>query len=301
MKKMMLSLVVLSAAVLPVSAQVTSALWGVEGEAWNTNGLLRDFSTVGYMSGSEAIPDWPVGVNVTNYGAVADDDLDDTQAFRDAIAACPSNSAVFVPNGIYNIEQQIVVSNKNNFVLRGEDMYDTVLWMPYYLTEIPGAENTAFFYVDGGYQTSIENFSFIFRNQPKGGHWEALGADAIQYVGVNQSWIRNIYIKNSDHGIGLSSMWSQHISVMNIILDQYMGRKDMEGTAAVGHMGITVYDAGYHLIDNVKLTGSWHHDVNAQGGKNSVWSRITGPKLGLDHHAMGSVYNLWTEIDFGLG
>jgi len=281
-----------------------SSLWGTDGELWDPeSSLLRDFTSVGYMNGDVPIPDWPVGVDVTDpaYGAIPNDDIDDTQAFLDAIAACPPDHAVYVPNGTYNIEQQIMLTNKSNFVLRGEDMYETVLLIPYYCTEIPGAQNTAIYHVASATQCGLENFSFIFRDQPKGGHWENLGADAIEYENLTHSWIRNVYIKNTDHAIALSSPWSTNVSVLNVIIDQYIGRGDSEGTARDGHMGITVFDGSYHLIDNALLTGKWHHDVNAQGGKNCVWSRITGPVLGLDHHAMGAVENLWTDIDIGRG
>lgn len=300
-KTPILALVAVSFFPALISAE-TSQLWGTDGELWDPeNSLLRDFSDVGYMQGNVPIPDWPVGVNVTDFGAVADDDIDDSQAFLDAIAACPDNHAVYVPDGTYNIEQQLKVTDKSNFVLRGESMYGTVLWMPYYLTEIPGAENTAFYYLESAAQCGLENLSFIFRDQPKGGHWESLGADAIQYKNVTNSWIRDVYIKNSDHAIGLSSPYTTHVSVLNVVLDQYYNRKDQLGTGADGHMGIAVFDGRYHLIHNVLLTGSWHHDINAQGGKNSVWSRITGPAVGIDHHAMGAVENLWTEIDVGRG
>jgi len=285
----------------PAASEVRSELWGVRGEAWDPeNSLLRDFTNVGYKKGNVPIPDWPVGVNVTEFGAVADDDLDDSQAFLDAIAACPENHAVFVPNGTYNIEQQLKITDKSNFVLRGESMLGTKLWMPHYLTEI-GVERTAFYYLSDSTQCGLENLSMIFRDQPKGGHWEFRGNDAIQYHGVTHSWIRNIYIKNADHAIGLRGTYTKYCSVLNIIVDQYFNRKDQQGTGADGHMGITVYDGSHHLIHNVMLTGAWHHDINAQGGKNSVWSRIIGPVIGIDHHAMGAVENLWTDIDVGRG
>jgi hypothetical protein len=284
----------------PAIAQVTSELWGIRGEAWDpANSLLRDFTSVGYMKGDVPIPDWPVGVTVTDFGAVPDDGLDDSQAFLDAIAACPDNHAVYVPDGTYTIEQQLAI-DRDNFVLRGESVYGTKLWMPHYLKEI-GAERTAFYYLSNSTQCGLENLSMIFRDQPKGGHWEFLGNDPIKYHGVTNSWIRNIYIKNADHAIAISSRWSKQVSVINIIIDQYFNRKAQQDSGADGHMGITVFDGSHHLIHNVMLTGSWIHDINAQGGKNSVWSRISGPAIGIDHHAMGAVENLWTDIHVGRG
>lgn len=82
------------AVILPASlatAQEYSALWGESGELWNTNGLLRDFTGGGYVNGDVPIANGPVGVNVTHFGAVADDEIDDSQAFLDAIAAGPAH------------------------------------------------------------------------------------------------------------------------------------------------------------------------------------------------------------------
>jgi polygalacturonase len=42
-------------------------------------------------------------VNVASYGALADDDNDDTVAIQTAINAANSGDRVFIPNGIYKI------------------------------------------------------------------------------------------------------------------------------------------------------------------------------------------------------
>ena len=138
----------------------TSALWGTNGELWDpATSYLRDFTSVGYKNGNEAIPDWPIGVYVTDYGAVPNDDGDDSQAFIDAIAACPDNHAIFVPKGKYVIRQQIRPV-RDNFVLRGEDMYETVLYFPQNLEEI--------------YPTVYHHFSYGYR----GGFWHVEGTKA---------------------------------------------------------------------------------------------------------------------------
>lgn len=65
-----------------------------------------------------------MGVDVTDFGAVGDGVHDDTQVFRDAIAACPDNHAIFIPNGRYRITEQIALEPGDNsyFVLRGEGL-----------------------------------------------------------------------------------------------------------------------------------------------------------------------------------
>ena len=102
-----------------------SKLWGEKGELWEQQkGRLKDFTNVGYKKGDVPIPDWPVGVKVTDFGAVPNDKNDDSKAFIDAIDACPDNHAVLVPRGRYIITQQIK-PQRDHFVLRGEDMYES--------------------------------------------------------------------------------------------------------------------------------------------------------------------------------
>jgi hypothetical protein len=63
------------------------------------------------------IPNYPVSVEVTDYGAVGDGTTDDTQAFFDAIDACPESTAVFIPAGTYLITDRIDI--RKSIVLRG--------------------------------------------------------------------------------------------------------------------------------------------------------------------------------------
>jgi len=67
---------------------------------------------------SGGIPDYPVGANVKDYGAVGDGQTDDTQAFRDAIIAASEGTAVLIPNGVYKITNTLVITK--GIVLRGE-------------------------------------------------------------------------------------------------------------------------------------------------------------------------------------
>lgn len=60
----------------------------------------------------------PQGVNVLNYGAISGGQVDCTAAFANAQAACPSGSAVYIPNGIYLISGEITL--KSNVTWRGQ-------------------------------------------------------------------------------------------------------------------------------------------------------------------------------------
>lgn len=83
------------------STAIIPDLWGPEGVNWDPeNSLLRDFTDVGYNLSNSPIPDyWPICHNVTEYGAVADDNVSDVGAFQAAILDCPTFCAIGVPNG----------------------------------------------------------------------------------------------------------------------------------------------------------------------------------------------------------
>jgi hypothetical protein len=307
-------LIALCVAASAQTGEGESELWGTNGELWDLEdpeNRLRDFTNVGYMGGAVSIPDWPVGVDVTDYGAIPDDGIDDSAAFIEAIADCPNNHAVFVPVGRYIIRQQII-PDRDYFVLRGEDMYETVLFFPKYLNEIytqevgydfdnPGARNTGvpkgFFRVEGGTHRSIENLSFVFRDQMKQGHWEHLGADAMDYNGGVDHWIRNIYIKNSDHAILADG---ERLSVLNIVVDHDPFTRPSDGGASVGHMPIAIR-TGFSLYHNIEITGVYAHDFDLGGGSDNVVSNARGVDLRLHHHSMGADRNLYTNLDMGLG
>jgi len=293
---------------LSATAQETSVLWGKNGEAWDpATSRLKDFSNVGYMKGDVPIPDWPVKVKVTDFGAVPDDLIDDSKAFIDAIAACPDRGAVFVPNGRYIIEQRIV-PKRDHFVLRGEDMYKTVLYMPKYLNEIEiqkigftprnrhnGAER-GFWRVTEGTHRSIENLTFEFREQRKMGHWEFKGADPISYEGsVRDSWIRNIYMLNYDHGLHVSG---QYITAKNIVFDGGIRRPQLDGLG-VGHIALGCQGASFCLFHNMEIKKAVRHGLDIGGMSDNVFSQIWGPRVEFNHHSRGATRNLYTDINLG--
>ena len=157
---------------LPASAQVTSVLWGVNGEAWNTNGLLRDFTeNAGYMGGNVPIPDWPVWTNLTDMGAVVDDRGSDVDVLREAISNCPPYHAIFLPDGTYMIDEQIILDAAyDNIVIRGESRDGTILYFPKHMNEIRETVTTIepFIVFAGGTNRGIENLSLVVRDERKG-------------------------------------------------------------------------------------------------------------------------------------
>lgn len=73
------------------------------------------------------IPVYPAGVNVMNYGALGDGMTDDTLAIQNAINACPTGSAVYLPNGAYRLTSTLNINR--SIALRGESRLGTILQM----------------------------------------------------------------------------------------------------------------------------------------------------------------------------
>lgn len=288
---------------------ITSQLWGVNGEKWNPGGPLRDFTNAGYMAGNEPIPHWPIGVYVTDFGAMGDGETDDTQAFIAALDSCPKGSAVYAPIGRYVITEQINF-NRDSVVLRGEDMYETVLYFPFGLKETdPEIDTSRLPYqhgfldvngnVDASSHRSMENFTIEFREEQNLGHWSNLGTNAIDLSGVSDCWIRNIRILNANNGI---TLYAKNVTILDIVFDNFAGRVGDESEGYAGHQGIKI-NSEYNLVHNVAFKADdYEHTISFNnGGRYNVLSRISSKDMQLDDHGGNTGYNLFTEIDLGEG
>jgi hypothetical protein len=108
------------------NAQHVSNLFGASGDYWNPddpNEKLPDFRFAGYRMGQVALPDTSTRtkLDVRNYGAKINDGLDDSAAIVTAIkAAAGKGHVVYFPNGTYELDNLVSISNLGNFVLQGE-------------------------------------------------------------------------------------------------------------------------------------------------------------------------------------
>ena len=114
----------------------TSQTWGVAGEHFDPRGRLMDWSYAGYRHGEADLPSAPNAVTVTDHGAAADDDGDDTAGFRAAIAAVEGGGVVFVPAGTFIISDKLTLTD--GVVLRGAGRDETILEVPVSLTDVYG-------------------------------------------------------------------------------------------------------------------------------------------------------------------
>lgn len=110
-----------------------SALWGSNGELWNPESRLPDFSWAGYHSGDQEPPTLPPGISVKDYGAVGDGKHDDTEAFLKALGE--AEGAIEIPAGRYLITK-ILEINRSGIVLRGAGPEQTRLVCPVPLSDI---------------------------------------------------------------------------------------------------------------------------------------------------------------------
>lgn len=137
MKQMYLSLLLaLFSLVLSISpvAGEESLLWGKNGEKWNEQSRLPDFSFAGYRFGEAELPSKPVEVSVKDFGAVGDGKTDDTEAFRRAVTE-GAGKVISVPVGKYLISDQVMIEGHGT-VLRGESRDESILFFKKGLEEM---------------------------------------------------------------------------------------------------------------------------------------------------------------------
>lgn len=127
-----------------VAQQWTPAIWE-DYEKDSVNSILYNYKFAGYKSGEEAIPDVEVKTSITNYGAIANDDIDDTQALQDAIdyASSVGGGAVEVPAGKFlfgNGTQSKYITMPSNVVIRGSG--STEQGTVFFITDLICSEST---------------------------------------------------------------------------------------------------------------------------------------------------------------
>jgi pectate lyase-like protein/uncharacterized protein DUF4955 len=122
----------------PATAQRRRAhrLWTEWLATPNTHPLVPNVSYAGYRRGEVALPDVPVAVDVTSYGAVGDGVTDSTAAFTAAVdaAGAAGGGAVFVPPGEF-VLTGVLWMHHSGVVLRGAGRTRTTLRFDASLTE----------------------------------------------------------------------------------------------------------------------------------------------------------------------
>ncbi len=316
----------------PPPGAVFSKLWGKDGEAWTPeDGTLLDFSTAGYHEGANDFPDWEVGVNVKDYGAVGDGVADDTEAFRKAIAACPEDAAVLVPNGTYRLMDWLGVNEmvdtwvkplpKSRFVIRGESRDGAVLLLGVGLQEIhPWPQTTGngrptsqwswsggFLWFQDCSEVGVENLTIRGDGGRYDVHWKEPGRNGLFFRDMENGWVRNVTLVDVDSGILVNN--GKHLTLQDILFRSTPGRpseSDFENNEGVsGHHAI-LFGGGssWCVADDITFENRFHHELGINPGANHcVFSNCRGPNLHFDFHTHeDDIENiLFTEIDAGEG
>ena len=286
-----------------------SALWGTHGEKWVPGAPLKDFSHAGYHGSDAPIPDFPVGVNVRNYGARGDGATDDAPAFAKAIAACPPNAAVFVPDGTYVLCDWVRVE-RPALVLRGQSRERTVLSFPAGLGEThPNMGQTTtnqptsnwswsggLLWFENVREVGVENFTFRFPEVSYPGHFKEAGANGVYFFQCSDGWARNLAFVNADSGVFAEKC--ARLTFRGFTFDAYPGRAT-QGQMS-GHHGVDFTASAYCLMDNAGFRVRFLHELGIEHGASmNVYMNSAGPDLHLDHHQTTVHDNLWTNIDAG--
>lgn len=317
--------------VVPANA-VYSKTWGKAGEKWNPEDeTLIDFSFAGYHEGKNDFPEWEVGTNVRDFGAVGDGKTDDTAAFKKAIAECGDKQAVFIPNGTYKlmdwigvdemIDKWVKPKSKSNYVVRGESREGVTILLGIGLEEIhPWAQTTGhgrptsqwswsggFLWFQDGSEVGVENLTIKGAGGTYDSHWKERGFNAIFFRDIEHAWVRNVTLTDVDCGILVND--GKYITIENVIFTSSEDRpssssfEDNEGVS--GHHAIN-FGAGssWCVADEVVFENRFHHELGVNGETHHcVYSNCKGPNLHFDFHTHENniPHVLFTQIDAGEG
>lgn len=286
-----------------------SALWGKNGEAWDTT-KIPDFTHAGYREG-KPLPTYPVSVTITKFGAKGDGKTDDTKAFRQAIAACGKNGALYIPAGTYLLTDSIIVG-KSGICIRGDGPGKTILFFSkgledlYPLYGITNSHQTgwswsgAMLLFSNTTEAGIEKLSVQFPDSAYGGHnFHERAYNGIGFSNkAHDGWVDNVQTVNADIGIWIERS-AHHITAQNWVLDFGPVRKAQKISA---HHGVNIY-GGYNLLQNFLLTGLYVHDLSVESTESvfNVFRNGKGKDLCIDHHNHAQAHNLFTNLDAGEG
>jgi hypothetical protein len=135
----------------------TGVSWWVHGCTSTGGGGSSNVSAIQFLGDDRAIdwdpgipggiPNYPVSVNVMDYGAVGDGVADDTNAIKNAMNAAPAGTAIYLPAGTYKTTSKIKITK--SIVIRGAGVDQTKI--------ICGNPNDYCFAIEYGYDTRTYN------------------------------------------------------------------------------------------------------------------------------------------------
>ena len=286
-----------------------SKLWGKKGEAWDT-ARIPDFRQAGYEQG-QPLPRYPVKVNITDFGGKGDGKTDNTQALRQAIAACKENGTLYLPAGTYLISDSIIVRN-NSICISGAGKNKTTLFFTKGLEELYPLYNIgtpkqtrwswggAMLLFNNTDHSGIRDITIRFPVSLYGGHnFHERAYDAIGFANnARNGWVSDVKIINADLGIWIERS-AHHITAQKWELAFGPVRAAQKIS---GHHGINAY-GGYNLFQDFFVNGKYVHDLSVESNNSifNVFRNGKGKDLCIDHHNHDQSHNLFTNLDAGEG
>lgn len=309
-KKFIAGIILTTCLTLTAGAQVYSQLWGKRGELWD-RARIPDFTTAGYRSGTAPIPEYPALIAVTQFGAIGDGKTDNTAAFRRAIRACQKKQTVYIPEGTFLLSDTLLIG-KSNISIKGsgsrtclrfskglEELYAD--YNVHYKNQTKWSWSGAMILFAGAISDcGIENLTIEFPDSLWKGHdFHEKGYNGLGFSnGAHNGWVRNVIIKNADLGIWVEGS-SHHITAENWILEFGPNRQLQKVS---GHHGVNIY-GGHNLLQNFAIRGRYQHDLSVESAQSifNVFRSGSGKDLCIDHHNHAQSFNLFTNLDAGIG
>jgi hypothetical protein len=292
------------------SRSMYSQIWGKNGEKWDKT-RIPDFTESGYQNGTKPIPIYKTGVNIKDFGAVGDGITDDTKAFRNAIAKCGTNKAVYLPPGKYRITDTIQVK-KSGVSIRGDKKKPSVLYFTKGIEELYPRYNLTIHQTpwswSGGMllfagdisDSGVEDLTIQFPDSTWAGHnFHERGYNAVGFSQkAHNGWIKNVRLVGGDQGIWIERT-AHHITADNITIDE----GPIRGALIMnGHTAIDVY-GGHCIFQNFVINAKYQHDLSVESimSNHNIFRNGKGRDICIDHHEHAPANNLFTNIDAGAG
>ncbi len=141
-------------------------------------------------------------------------------------------------------------------------------------------------------EVGVEHLAIEFPTTTYPGHFKEQGYNAIHFNSMQDAWVRNVRIKNTDYAVNVTN--GQFITVQDVVIEADAKRS--------GHHGLNNGHGGDNLFIGFDIKTQLVHDItNEWYATGVVVTQGRGDDLAMDHHRAAPYSTLWTELDCGAG
>ena len=138
----------------------------------------------------------------------------------------------------------------------------------------------------------VQHLTVRFPESDYPGHFKEPGYNAIEFVGLFNSWVRRR--ADRERGLRRRPQGLHFITVSDVVIEASNQRS--------GHHALNNSHGGDNLFIGFDLRTAYVHDLtNEWYGTGVVFTRGKGVDLALNHHRAAPYLTLWTELDVGKG